>query len=932
MRPLALTLGLAFAFVGSAGAAETIRTYLSGQDRATAVEWDFRCSAGAKSGVWTKIPVPSNWEMEGFGTLSYHSLEPAETGDYRLVFRGPSALSGARQFLVFDGVMTDATVRLNGTQAGPVHHGAFYRFRYEVTGLLRPDAENLLEVHVDENSSDAGVNRAERVGDYWNFGGIFRPVWIETVPAVFIERLATDARADGSLAVQVFVNGQGAKNSVRARVFSSDGKEMGKPFSASASKSEVTLKSRIRGVAPWSAEDPTLYTLEVSLLDEASHAVHQVREHIGFRTFEVRLGKGLFVNGRQVVLQGTNRHSFNAATGRALSEADHRGDIALMKGMNMNAVRMSHYPPDARFLELCDELGLYVLDELAGWQKSLDTDVGRELVREMVTRDVNHPSILFWDNGNEGGWNTALDSEFGRWDPQARPVLHPWEVLSGLNTAHYKVYPQAQLLSRGLKTEWKYRPEDHGTMGSYPLIYMPTEFLHGLYDGGAGAGLRDFWSMMRASPTLGGGFIWAFRDEGVKRPDTGKIDVVGNQAPDGVVGPFGEKEASYYAIKEIWSPIQLSGALPSKGRIAEFTVENRYSFTDASACRFHWRLERQPAATETGAQTRILAEGEGALPRIAPGKRGVLRLKLPAGWAEADNLSLAISDKSGEELWTYSWRAPGLAESEAAIEKAGQGASAASVMEDARSIHVAAGTLQVEFDKTTGYLSGVRQAGKTVSLGNGPRPAVGEAKLVSLQSRKEGAKVVVTAAYEGSLRSVEWTVRPNGWVRCAYTYLPVRGSTFQGVCFDYPEAKVRSKTWLGDGPYRVWQNRREGVRFGLWQNRYNDTVTGWSGWEYPEFKGCFSGVAWLRLETDEGPLAVVPHSAERFVQVLTPSFPPDDLAGGTKVVLPKSGLALLDVIPAIGTKFNEPQWTGPRGQLAEPKAQYEGIADFWFGP
>ena len=154
--------------------------------------------------------------------------------------------------------------------------------------------------------------------------------------------------------------------------------------------------------------------------------MHRRQDRFGFRTFEVRPGDGLYLNGRRIVLKGVNRHSFWPDSGRCLNEAVHRGDIALIQDMNMNAVRMSHYPPDEQFLELCDELGLYVLDELAGWQKPYDTDVGRKLVEETVTRDVNHPSILFWDNGNEGGWNTALDGEFARWDPQGRPVLHPW--------------------------------------------------------------------------------------------------------------------------------------------------------------------------------------------------------------------------------------------------------------------------------------------------------------------------------------------------------------------------------------------------------------------------------------------------------------------------------------------------------------------------
>ena len=209
----------------------------------------------------------------------------------------------------------------------------------------------------------------------------------------------------------------------------------------------------------------------------------------------------------------------------------------------MNAVRMSHYPPDPAFLEAADELGLYVLDELAGWQGFYDTPTGARLIGQIVRRDVNHPSILFWDNGNEGGWNRENDGEFDRWDPQRRPVLHPWAIHSGINTDHYENYDSTVRLSAG------------------PDIFMPTEFLHGLYDGGIGAGLRDYWDVMGRSPTVAGGFFWAFADEGIERTDqNGRIDNMGNSAPDGIVGAHHEKEGSYFAVKEIWSPVELQRA------------------------------------------------------------------------------------------------------------------------------------------------------------------------------------------------------------------------------------------------------------------------------------------------------------------------------------------------------------------------------------
>ena len=140
-----------------------------------------------------------------------------------------------------------------------------------------------------------------------------------------------------------------------------------------------------------------------------------------------------------------------------------------------------------------------VMDELGGWHGEYDTPTGVRLIEGMIERDVNHPSIIWWSNGNEKGWNTELDGEFHKYDPQKRPVIHPQGNFSGFETMHYRSYGESQNYMR------------------LPEIFMPTEFLHGLYDGGHGAGLYDYWEMMRKHPRCIGGFLWVLADEGVKR-------------------------------------------------------------------------------------------------------------------------------------------------------------------------------------------------------------------------------------------------------------------------------------------------------------------------------------------------------------------------------------------------------------------------------
>lgn len=914
-----------------AAAPDTERQYLSGHGKDDAVPWKFFCTTGALSGFWTNLPVPSNWELRGFGNLNYKKDSTnawTERGLYESTFTLPKAWISRRVFLVFEGAMTDTSAKLNGESAGPTHQGSFYRFKYDVTPLVKFDGPNKLKVEVAKHSANESVNKAERLADYWVFGGIFRPVYLEAVPAEFIERVAIDARHNGAFKLEAFLSGVKDADAVEAQITTLDGKPVGETFGVPASAGPGRLKAELRTsvAAPkqWTAETPNLYFVEVRL-KRGSNVLHQVKQRFGFRTMEVRDGEGLFVNGQKIILKGVNRHSFWPDSGRCLSEKVHRLDIETMKDMNMNAVRMSHYPPDAEFLDLCDELGLYVLDELAGWHNHYDTEVGKKLVEEMVTRDVNHPSILFWDNGNEGGFNTNLDYTFYNFDPQQRRVLHPWAPFNGVGTAHYLAFDKAQIAGTGIATYYKDGAEIAETNNPVRYVYLPTEFMHGLYDGGAGAGLEDYWRMMMGSPLCAGGFIWTFTDGGVKRPDTGLIDTSGNQASDGIVGPYREREGSFYAIKEIWSPIAV--APDAKGALL---VENHYSFTDANQCRFTWQLRKFPAPAEMKAGFSVIAEAEAKVASIPPGGRGPLNFALPTNWPSADALAIRVNDPSGRELWTWSWPMSGAKK----VLRIPEGVSVQQPLaatETERTVEIKVGALAVTISKDTGLLYKVMRGEQIFSLATGPRPPGEGVALLKIEHKPEADGHVVSATYDGELKSVTWRARSNGWVRCDYKLAAGGTQDFFGVVFNYPEAQVKKKRWLGDGPFRVWKNRLRGVGQSVWENDYNDTITGHRGWVYPEFKGCFANVRWLQLETGEGLITVVPENIP-FVQVLTPAQPPDELVAKTKVNLPQCGLGFLHGIPPIGSKFKDAHLGGPQSQSNLPAGEYSGAISFFFGP
>jgi len=914
LRQQILPIGLALLFfcLELLPAQETETLYLSGRGKDDPVQWEFYCTEGRNSGRWTNIGVPSNWELQGFGTYNYgHDRNKgAEQGKYRYRFELPEDWKDKIIHIVFEGAMTDTQVWINGSSAGPKHQGGFYRFKYNVTELVKVGAENLLEVTVSKVSSDKSVESAERQSDYWVFGGIYRPVYLEAFPKQFIERSGIDARADGTISVDVYLNGITTADKITGNVLDTD---LGGTLSANLipGQKKVTLEGKIPRIKTWTAETPHLYNLELSLR-AGNEIVHKTTERFGFRTFEVRPGDGLYLNGQKIRLKGVNRHCFWPDSGRCLCRETSYDDVRLIKQMNMNAVRMSHYPPDVHFLEACDELGLYVLDELAGWQRPpYDTGIGKKLVKEVVTRDVSHPCVLFWDNGNEGGWNRQLDGEFALYDPQKRTVLHPWENFNGIDTDHYENYRSTQKKLSG------------------STIFMPTEFLHGLYDGGLGAGLDDWWNLMLNSPLGAGGFLWALLDEGVVRTDkSGMIDTDGNHAPDGILGPYRQKEASFYTIKEIWSPVQIDQKKLPEDFSGQIEVENRYDFTNLQDIRFDWKLAQFPKPWEDKDEHTVINAGTVSCPSVKPGGKSALELMLPEDWQKANVLYLTASDPSGKDVWTWSWETQkNCAQCHQYITQGTKKDANIEITEKEATILIKIDNLNLSFDKKTGELAKVQKNGKQISFNNGPRLIAGQSTLTELKYRREQDIIFVEARYKGNLNYVQWKIYPSGWIRLEYEYELEGRFDLMGVAFDYPEDKMQKMKWVGRGPYRVWKNRTKGGILDIWSNDYKDHTPGLT-WDFPEFRGYYTGWHWAVFETQEGKITLLNGTRDIFLGVYKPKNGPDPAK--TELDLPETGISLLHGIPAIGTKFTRAGELGPQSRRNEASGKYKAVVCLYF--
>ncbi len=895
----------AFAVIGQ----QTQQIYLSGTGNDNTKTWDFYCTGGRNSKKWTKIEVPSCWELQGFGKYNYGNdfrklkNDPDfeigdEQGIYKYDFFAEKDWKNKQVEIVFEGSMTDTKVEINGKLAGEIHQGSFYRFSYDISDLLKYGENNNLKVTVSKVSANKSVTIAERYADYWIFGGIFRPVYLRIKPEEHIVRTAIDAKANGSFYADIYLKNIKKADVVELQIQDAKGNPVGQSAEKEIERGseKLTITTKLENPKTWTAEFPHLYSVKF-VLKNGDKVVHQTSERFGFRTMEFKEGVGIFVNGQKIVFKGVNRHSFYPSSGRTTNKDLSIQDVELMKDMNMNAVRMSHYPPDKHFLEVCDSLGLYVLNELAGWQyPPYDTEVGRKLVKEMVTRDVNHPCIIFWDNGNEGGWNYELDEEFARYDPQNRQVLHPWSVFKGIDTQHYKPYGYgAQTFMNGDK------------------VFFPTEFLHGLYDGGHGAGLEDYWNLMMQNEMAGGGFLWVFSDEAVVRTDkNGILDADGNHAPDGIVGPYREKEGSFFAIKEIWSPVQIHHKVVNKYFNGLLKVENLYHHTNLNQCKLEWKLIKFPYLFENNTQVKLVDSGEIEIPSIKPQTTDFIVIDLPENWYQkSDMLSLTATDPHGREIYTWTWNIAKETDMESVIKNSKEKGEF-TVEKSNNKILIGVKQKKFIFDEGTGILKNVIiDNTQEVAFNNGPMPAFDTLSVTNIETRYEDGKQIIHVECDKIMHFFTWTIHPEGWLQLDYEYHPWGSFDFCGINFDYPESGVEKIQWIGHGPYRVWKNREAGAELNLWEKDYNNTITG-KTWEYPEFKGYHSGFQQAKLQSVNENIYILCQDKNIYLRLFTPEFPED--ARTATAPFPDGDISFLNAISPIGTKFHKASNLGPQGE------------------
>jgi beta-galactosidase len=577
---------------------------------------------------WDEVDVPSLWTTQGYGIPIYTNVvmpfpnpppavpEQNETGIYRRTFTVPRGWKSRPVVLQFDGCEGALYVLVNGEAVG-IAKDARTPASFDVSELVRHDAENDL-VAVVIRWSDASFVEDQ---DQWWHAGLPRSIRLVS-PSVRDVEWHGERNGD----FRVVADGE-------VRLLDESGRTV-------ASGAEGTVRS----ARPWSAEEPTLYTLEVSDGGET------VSCDVGFRTVEVR-DRQLLVNGEPVMIAGVNRHEDDEVRGRAITRASMEADIRLMKRHNVNAVRTSHYPNDPCWLELCDRHGLYVVDEAnieshAYYDALCDDPAYRgqwlERVANMVERDKNHASVILWSLGNESGYGANHDAAAGwvrRRDP-SRPLHYEGAIArdwAGGRPATDLVCPMYASVESIV--EWAERE----TEDPRPLVLC--EYSHAM--GNSNGGLADYWHAFRRHHGLQGGFVWEWMDHCIRAEDDrgraywryggdfGDEPNDGNFCADGLVGPDRVPHPALAELKYLAQPV----AVTRRGA-NRFRIENRRQFTSLADLRGEWEL---------AVDGDVSRRGELPALRIAPGATREVTLRLPRGSGERF-VTFRFFDADGEEV------------------------------------------------------------------------------------------------------------------------------------------------------------------------------------------------------------------------------------------------------------------------------------------
>lgn len=858
--------------------------------------------------AWKTIPVPALWQAEGYGQPKYNNITypfPAnrplvphdtnETGSYRRDFDLPATWSGDDVILHIGAAGSAYRVWVNGQEVG-YSEDSKLPSEFDVTRQVKP-GRNTVAIQVIRWSDGSYLEDQ----DFWRVSGIEREVYVAAVPKTriadfFVHAGLDEAFRDGRLAVDVAVKGTAA---AKARIVLLDGtREVLSREAAVGGRGDarsVTLKADVPGVRQWSAETPNLYTLLVELVDAQGRVIQSTPQRIGFRDVRMLNGK-VTVNGRPIVIRGINRHEHDPVTFHVISDESMRRDMELMKRNNFNAIRTSHYPNDPRWYALADEMGMYVMDE-ANIESHAYMDYANKhpelrpklqigfdpawegahvsRVMNMVERDKNHPSVIFWSLGNEAGIGPNFEKaaaairkrDGGRlisylgwgtldWDHQPNPYVDIYSPM----------YDDVEKM-----VDWAKDPSR-----KQPMIQC--EYAH--MQGNSGGNFKEYWDTIYAHPEkLQGGFIWDWVDQSMFRTNKDGKRYWGDggeygpnpggdiEFGDGLNQPDRTPNPQLYEVQKVLSPIQFEGFDPATGRL---TVRNRHDFRDLSGFAFDWVIEEDGVPVATGPLPALTTVAHGTEAVTVP----LTSLQRKPG-AEYFVTVRARAKQGAVPMvpanYVVGWEQFALGKSVApvAVRKGN-----VTVADSADAVRLSAGGASLSIDRKTGLLEGYRSGGTTLVQGGAPNfhraptdndlangnladtsawEPIADNRQVRSVTTQRGADgtASVRVDYEmgaGAASFVTtYTMAGDGSVAVVGDFVPLKSDLTApiriGMAYTLPTS-LKTVEWYGRGPHESYVDRKTSAAIGLWRGAIADQN---HDYMRPQDTGNKVDVRWMEL-------------------------------------------------------------------------------------
>lgn len=886
---------------------------------------------------WKPIKVPAMWQAEGYDQPRYNNItypHPANrpliphatnpVGSYRKSFEIPAGWAGQDVILHIGAAGSAYRVWVNGTEAG-YSEDSKLPSEFDITRLLKPGAGNTVAMQIHRWSDGSYLEDQ----DFWRVSGIERSVYLKAVPQVrlmdlFVRAGLDKAYRDGALSVDLALTARRAPVKLRMTLLDGDTTVLTKDATVPAGDATTqTLAAAVPGVRQWTAETPNLYTLLVEVFDAEGKLIQATPQRIGFRTVEIKDGL-VAVNGRPITIRGINRHEHDPETFHVISEASMRRDMELMKRNNFNAVRTSHYPNAELWYALADEVGLYVMDE-ANIESHAYMDHGNrhperrtELqlgydpaweaahvsrVLNMVERDKNHPSVIFWSLGNEAGIGPTFEKAAAlarQRDPSRLISYLGWGTLDWSHEPNAYVDIYAPMYDDIEKmVDWALDPTRRQPM-------IQCEYAH--VQGNSGGNFKDYWDTIYKYPNkLQGGFIWDWVDQSMVRytkdgrrywGDGGEYGANPGgdiEFGDGLIQPDRTPNPHLYEVQKVQSPIQFEAFDAMAGTVV---VRNRHDFIDLSGFTFEWVLLENGVSVAAGTLSGLKTPARSAqtlplpvhLHQRKPGAEYIVTIRAKA---RAGAVPLVPQGH------VVGWEQFAVAPHAIALAVPSKGTVALDEGADATTLTAAGVTLAV--DRKTGLLAGYGKAGQPLLSGGRPNffraetdndtltgtvRQQGAWKLMTEQRQLRdltarrlpggGAEVVVHHALgAGAARFVTtYTMHGDGAVDVVGQLTPLKSDlpppVRVGLWFDTP-ASLQTVAWYGRGPHESYVDRKTGAAVGLWRGAIADQH---HDYMRPQDTGNKVDVRWLELSGAGGGLRV---EGRQLLMINALAFPYTDL-------------------------------------------------------